>query len=51
MLETETTSEYDCKDEVCCDWYKCNECGDTMITFSSNYCPGCGKKIIRKYKK
>lgn len=36
------------KDEVWCDWYKCNNCGGEMITEDSNYCPDCGYKIIKE---
>lgn len=34
------------KDEIFCTWYQCLECKNDMIMRESNYCPGCGKKII-----
>ena len=35
------------KDEVYCDWFSCNKCGNGSIQEESNFCPGCGRKIIR----
>ncbi len=43
----ETEVKFFAKDECYCDWYRCLSCKDTMITKSSNYCPNCGKKIIK----
>lgn len=44
-MEKITKIEYYCKDECYCDWFKCENCKDTMITENSNYCPNCGFKI------
>lgn len=46
-MNEETTIKYLCKDEAYCEWYECLKCGNTMITEESNYCPNCGRKIIK----
>lgn len=35
-------------EEISCIRFRCPLCGDVMITRFSNYCPGCGAKIIRR---
>ena len=37
------------QDEVYCDWYKCKNCNDEMITSSSIFCPNCGRRVIKNY--
>jgi hypothetical protein len=32
-------------DECYTSWYKCGNCGDTMLTVDSRYCPNCGRKV------
>lgn len=46
--DKETTVKSDGKDEVYCEWFKCNNCKETMIISESNFCPNCGLKIKRK---
>lgn len=33
--------------ELYCEWFICNSCKNSMISEESNFCPNCGKKIIR----
>lgn len=33
------------KDEAWCEWYKCPNCKDTMITCHQKYCGNCGVKF------
>ena len=40
-----TDVEYVSRDEVYCDWYKCLNCKDDMITENQNYCGNCGSKL------
>jgi len=46
-MEKGVTVSFDARDEAYCDWYECSGCKNTMITENSNFCPNCGKKIIR----
>lgn len=34
-------------DEFYLEWFKCEKCSADLITEDSNFCPGCGRKIIR----
>lgn len=51
FLQEKTRIKRQGNDEIYTEWFSCNECGDDMITNSSNYCPNCGRKIIRDEKK
>lgn len=45
--EDETYAIYYDSDEVFCKWFTCFRCGNSSIREESNYCPNCGKKIIK----
>jgi len=36
------------EDEIYCEWFRCLNCSDEMITNESNYCPNCGLKIEKE---
>jgi hypothetical protein len=40
-----TGDDYDGKDEMYCDWYKCPKCYTPEIAIGFKYCPMCGEKI------
>lgn len=43
--ETKTTTGF--RDTAYREWFTCLKCGNIDITNNSNFCPGCGRKIIR----
>lgn len=42
---TITNKDFDGKDEIFVDFYKCPECKDDMVIEDSNYCQECGVKL------
>lgn len=45
MKGTTTIKEIDDDDSV--RWYKCKKCNYGHIMIDANYCPHCGRKIVR----
>lgn len=42
---TITDKDFDCKDDIYTDWYKCPKCGESMIIVAASYCQECGVKL------
>lgn len=48
QIEPQKFLESEGKDEMYCEWFRCDRCEDSNIFAGANFCPNCGQDIRSK---